>query len=393
MITRKLTTKLRELAGYYPLVAVTGPRQAGKTTLCRSTFPDKSYVSLESLDLREFATQDPRGFLNEYRQGAILDEIQQAPGLVSYLQSEVDERPEPGRFILTGSQHFAIAQTISQSLAGRCGMLTLLPPDIDELQGFPGIPDNLFTLLWQGSYPRIYDRGIPADQWLGDYIATYVQRDVRQVVNVGDLLGFTNFLKLCAGRTGQEINLSVLGGDAGVSHNTAKSWLSILEASYIIHRVPAWHTTIRKQVVKAQKLHFFDSGLVCALLQIREPGQLRLHPLRGAIFESWAVAELYKSLAHQGEQPILHHYRESRGLEMDILVQRGPTLHAIEIKSGATAATDFFKGFSPFDERMREAGYSGEIDKVVVYGGDTSQQRSAARLTSWRNVGSILNGP
>jgi hypothetical protein len=389
MIPRKLTDKLLELAGYYPVVAVSGPRQAGKTTLCRATFPDKPYVSLESLDFREFATHDPRGFLAEYRQGAILDEIQQAPALVSYLQAEVDERPQPGRFILTGSQHLAIAETISQSLAGRCGLLTLLPPDLEELRGFPNLPNDLFTLLWQGSYPRIYDRSIPADQWLGDYIATYVQRDVRQVVNVGDLLSFANFLKLCAGRTGQEINLSALGGDAGVSHNTAKAWLSILEASYIIHRLPAWHVSIRKQVVKAPKLHFFDSGLVCALLQIREPAQLVMHPLRGAIFESWVVAELYKSLAHLGEQPLLHHYRESRGLEMDVLVQRGDTMQVIEIKSGGTAASDFFKGFEPFVERMRNAGFTGTIENAVVYGGEVSQQRSVARLVSWRDVGAI----
>lgn len=390
MIPRKLTDKLLELACYYPVVAVSGPRQAGKTTLCRATFPDKPYVSLESLDFREFAAHDPRGFLAEYTQGAILDEIQQAPGLVSYLQTEVDERPQPGRFILTGSQHLAISQSISQSLAGRCGLLTLLPPDLEELRAFPEIPDDLFTLLWQGSYPRIYDRNIPAYQWLGDYIATYVQRDVRQVVNVGDLLAFTGFLKLCAGRTGQEINLSTLGGDAGVSHNTAKSWLSILEASFIIHRLPAWYTNIRKQVVKAPKLHFFDSGLACALLQIREPAQLKLHPLRGAIFESWVAAELYKSLAHQGEQPQLYHYRESRGLEMDILVQRGDSLQAIEIKSGATAAADFFKGFAPFAERMRGAGFAGTIESAVVYGGEVSQQRSAAKLVTWREVGSIL---
>ena len=391
MITRKLADKLVQLATYYPVVAVTGPRQAGKTTLCRATFPDKPYVSLESLDFREFAESDPRGFLMEYRQGAVLDEIQQAPGLVSYLQAEVDEHPEPGRFILTGSQHFGISQIISQSLAGRCGLLTLLPPDFDELQGFSKVPDDLFTLLWQGAYPRIYDQNIPAHQWLADYIATYVQRDVRQVLNVGDLLTFSSFLKLCAGRTAQEINLSSLGGDAGVSHNTAKSWLSILEASYIIHRIPAWHVNIRKQIVKAPKLHFLDTGLVCYLLQIREPGQLQLHPLRGAIFESWVVSELYKALAHQGEQPILHHYRESRGLEMDVLVQRGDCLHAVEVKSAATAASDFFKGFEQIAGRIQTAGQPLHLDNVVVYGGETSQQRSTVRLLGWRDVGKILH--
>jgi predicted AAA+ superfamily ATPase len=342
------------------------------------------------LDFREFAESDPRGFLAEYRQGAILDEIQQAPGLVSYLQAEVDEHPEPGRFILTGSQHFGISQIISQSLAGRCGLLTLLPPDFEELQGFSEVSDDLFTLLWQGAYPRIYDQNIPAHQWLADYIATYVQRDVRQVLNVGDLLTFSGFLRLCAGRTAQEINLSSLGGDAGISHNTAKSWLSILEASYIIHRIPAWHINIRKQIVKAPKLHFLDTGLVCNLLQIREPGQLRLHPLRGAIFESWVVSELYKALANQGEQPVLHHYRESRGLEMDVLVHRGDCLHAVEVKSAATAAPDFFKGFDQIAERIQTAGLSLRLDNVVVYGGETSQQRRAARLLGWRDVSKII---
>ncbi len=393
MITRKLTDKLLQLATYYPVVAVTGPRQAGKTTLCRATFPDKPYVSLESLDFRDFAESDPRGFLMEYQRGAILDEIQQAPGLVSYLQAEVDEHPEPGRFILTGSQHFGISRIIFQSLAGRCGLLTLLPPDLDELQGFCEVPEDLFTLLWQGAYPRIYDRNIPAHQWLADYIATYVQRDVRQVLNVADLLTFSSFLKLCAGRTAQEINLSSLGGDAGVSHNTAKSWLSILEASYIIHRIPAWHVNIRKQIVKAPKLHFLDSGLVCFLLQIREPGQLRLHPLRGAIFESWVVSELYKTLAHQGEQPILHHYRESRGLEVDVLVHRGDLLHAVEVKSAATAAPDFFRSFAQLAERIQAAGLSLRPDNVVVYGGETSEQRSTARLLAWRDVSKILDQP
>lgn len=390
MITRKLTKRLLQLATYYPVVAVTGPRQAGKTTLCRAVFPDKSYVSLESLDFREFAESDPRGFLAEYQQGAVLDEIQQAPGLVSYLQAEVDERPEPGRFIITGSQHFGISQIISQSLAGRCGLLTLLPPDFDELQDFSKVPDDLFTLLWQGAYPRIYDRNIPAHQWLADYVATYVQRDVRQVLNVGDLLVFSNFLKLCAGRTAQEVNLSSLGSDAGVSHNTAKSWLSLLEASYIIYRLPAWHINIRKQIVKAPKLHFLDTGLICNLLQIREPGQLRLHPLRGAIFESWVVSELYKALAHQGERPILHHYRESRGLEMDVLVQCGDCLHAVEVKSAATTAPDFFKGLEQIAGRLQTAGLSMRLDNVVVYGGETSQQRSTARLLGWRDVGKIL---
>lgn len=390
MISRKLKSKLLALAGFYPVVVVTGPRQAGKTTLCRAAFPDKAYVSLESLDTREFAQTDPRGFLAEYRNGAIIDEIQQVPSLASYLQTEVDERPEPGRFILTGSQHFGISQTISQSLAGRCGLLALLAPDWEELRQFPSVPDDLYTLLWQGSYPRIYDRNIPANQWLADYTATYVQRDVRQVLNVGDLMAFSSFIKLCAGRTAQEINLSALGDDAGVSHNTARAWLSILETSYLVHRLPAWHNNIRKQVVKAPKLHFLDSGLACYLLNIREPEQLRHHPLRGAIFESWVVSELYKAQVHRGEQTSLYHYRESRGLEMDVLADLGDRLCAIEIKSASTVASDFFKCFEPFSERVRKTGHPAKIENVVVYGGEASQLRSTARVIAWKDVGEIL---
>lgn len=392
MISRKLTSKLLNLASLYPVVVVTGPRQAGKTTLCRAAFPDKAYVSLESLDTREFARTDPRGFLAEYRTGAIIDEIQQVPGLASYLQTEVDERPDPGRFILTGSQHFGLSQTISQSLAGRCGLLALLAPDWDELRQFPNAPDDLYTVLWQGAYPRIYDRNIPAHQWLADYVSTYVERDVRQVLNVGDLMAFSGFMKLCAGRTAQEVNVTALGGDAGVSHNTARAWLSILETSYLVHRLPAWHNNIRKQVVKAPKLHFLDSGLVCYLLNIREPEQLRHHPLRGAIFESWVVSELYKAQVHRGEQPNLYHYRESRGLEMDVLVNLGDRLCAIEVKSAATVTADFFKRFEPFSERVSNTDLPSRIENSVVYGGEVSQQRSGARLIAWRDAGGILRG-
>jgi len=390
MISRKLESKLRELAGYYPVVVVSGPRQAGKTTLCQATFPDKAYVSLESLDTRDFAHTDPRGFLAEYRDGAIIDEIQQVPELVNYLQADVDAEPEPGRFILTGSQHFGLSQTITQSLAGRCGVLALLPPDREELSAFPNAPDDLYATLWQGAYPRIYDRDIPAHQWLADYIITYIQRDVRQVINVGDLQAFSGFLKLCAGRSAQEINLSSLGNDAGISHNTARAWLSILETSYIIYRLPAWHTNIRKQVVKAPKLHFFDSGLVCNLLGVREPAQLRHHPLRGSIFESWVVSELYKNQVHRGEQPSMFHYRESRGPEIDLLVDKGDCLHAIEMKSGATASPDFFKHFQYLPERMKNTGLPSIIRNHVVYGGEDSQQRSQAQLVSWHDVAGIL---
>lgn len=390
MITRSLEKKLHELAGYYPAVVVTGPRQSGKTTLCQMAYPDKPYVSLEALDTRDFARNDPRGFLAEYAGGAVIDEIQYVPELLSYLQNDIDARPDYGRFILTGSQHFGLSQSISQSLAGRCGILVLLPLGLEELNVFPNAPIDLFSILWQGAYPRIYDHDIPAAQWLADYTTTYIQRDVRQVINVGDLQAFSGFMKLCAGRTAQEINLSVLGGDAGISHNTARAWISVLETSYIIHRLPAWHTNIRKQIVKAPKLHFFDSGLLCYLLGIREPGQLRLHPLRGAIFESWVVSEIYKACVHNGLQPSLFHYREARGPEIDLLIEKGPELFTVEIKSGETVSKDIFKNLKYFASRMKEKSSKLSTHSHVVYGGDESQHRSDARVLSWRHVQRVM---
>ncbi len=385
MIQRKLATKVRELATYYPVVVITGPRQSGKTTLCRATFPDKTYVSLEAMDNRDYAHNDPRGFLAEYSEGVIIDEVQHAPELLNYMQSDVDDRPDPGRFILTGSQHFGLSQSIAQSLAGRSGILTLLPPDLEELLAFSTAPDELFTTLWQGAYPRIYDQGIPPQQWLADYVATYIQRDVRQVINVSDLQHFSDFLKLCAGRTAQEINLSSLGNDAGISHNTTRAWLSILETSYIIQQLPAWHSNIRKQVIKAPKLHFLDSGLVCYLLGIREPEQLRHHPLRGAIFESWVAAEAHKARVHNGEQPDLYHYREARGLEIDLIIDRGEQLDAIEIKSSSTVNTGFYKNLNTF-ANLKQKTPVRNITRQLVYGGEETQQRSDARLLSWRNI-------
>ncbi len=389
MIPRRLEPKLRELARYYPVVAVTGPRQSGKTTLCKKVFPKKAYVSLEALDVRDYARTDPRGFFTEYKKGAIIDEVQHVPELLSYLQGEVDNQPESGRFILTGSQHFGLSQSIAQSLAGRCGILVLLPLSLDELSQFKTSPDELYQVLWQGAYPRIYDRKIPPHQWLADYVTTYIQRDVRQLVNVSDLQAFSGFLKLCAGRTAQELNASKLSNDAGVSHNTVRAWLSVLEASYIIHRLPAWCTNVRKQVVKAPKIHFIDSGLACYLLGITEPQQLRHHPQRGAIFESWVVSELFKNLVHRGKPANLFHYREARGLEIDLIIEAGQQLHAVEIKSAETIASDAFTNLQRFIHRLTETKDSRTLTSTLIYGGEESQRRTHAKVTSWRQVNSL----
>lgn len=390
MITRDATAKLAELARYYPVVSVTGPRQSGKTTLCRATFPSLPYVSLEPLDVREFATIDPRGFLASLPGGAIIDEVQRAPDLFSYLQEEVDANPTPGRFILTGSQQLGLMASVTQSLAGRTGLLELYPPSWAELKRFSSAPTELFEVLWTGAYPRIFDRTIPPHQWLADYVATYVQRDVRQLLNVADLRAFTNFLQLCAGSTAGETHLSRLGADAGISHNTAKAWLSVLEATYLIFRVPGWHPTFRKQVVKAAKLHFVDTGVASYLLGIREPDQLRTHPLRGALFESWVAAELLKRGAHQGIRRELHHYRDAAGLEVDLVSTDASSVTLIEAKSGATVASDFAEGVERLARGVRDRAKGGAHDRTiatrVIHGGMTRQTRGLTQLVPWHEI-------
>lgn len=385
-IERNLREPLLELARSMPVVAVTGPRQSGKTTLCRATFPDLPYVSLEPLDVREYATRDPREFLREHSAGAIFDEIQRAPDLFSYLQEEVDRDPEPGRFVLTGSQHFGLTETISQSLAGRIGILYLLPPSLEELQRFDDAPQDLWTALWTGAYPRIFDRDLDPNRWLADYTTTYVQRDVRQVLHVSDLEAFTTFLRLAAGRTASELNLSSLGADAGISHPTVRAWLSVLETSFLAIRLPAWHRSFRKRVVKASKLHFLDSGLVCHLLGITEPRQLRHHPLRGAIFESWVVSEVLKSRLHRGLPRRMFHFRQTRGLEVDFLVEEGDRLIAGEAKSGTTLSGDFLDPLRRFaDEPAARQPHLHFLPRLV-YGGDAPQNRKAATVIPWRQI-------
>lgn len=377
------------LAGHYPVVTVTGPRQSGKTTLCRATLPNLPYVSLEPLDVRESAVADPRGFLAQYPGGAIIDEVQRAPALPSYLQEEVDARPAPGRFILTASQQLAVSASVSQSLAGRTGLLELFPPSWSELKRFPSAPRDLFEVLWMGSYPRILDRQIPAHQWLADYVATYVQRDVREMLRVGDLRTFTNFVRLCAGRTAAEVNLSRLGSDAGVSHNTAKAWLSILEASYVVFRLSAWHPNFRKQVIKAPKLHFVDTGLACYLLGIRAPDQLRTHPLRGALFETWVASEVMKQAAHRGERPQLFHYRDAGGLEVDLVSETAGGWLLTEAKSGATVASDFTAAVDQLAAGTRAGGAHPSVTTRVIYGGVVRHSRQGTDIVPWSDIDTL----
>lgn len=386
MIVRLLEPRLRTLAKKFPIVTVTGPRQSGKTTLCRTAFPDKPYLSLESPDVREYAASDPRGFLAEYRDGAVLDEVHRVPDLLSYLQPLVDEKPTRGRFILTGSANFALLQTLGQSLAGRTALLELLPLSLAEVRRFGDAPTDLWELLWRGGYPAVYDRELAPADWYPSYVATYLERDVRALLAVGDLLAFQTFLRLAAGRTAQLLNLSALGADAGVSHNTARSWISVLEASYVARRLPPFHANVGKRLIKAPKLHLLDSGLACYLLGIRTPSELSGHPLRGPIFESWVVAEVLKARLHRGLSASLAYYRDRQGAEIDLLVEAGHSLIALETKSGRTVASDAFTALERFASLLGESAVPGQVRRVLVYGGESSQRRSAGDLVAWRDL-------
>ncbi len=389
MIDRNAVKSIALLAQKYPVLTVTGPRQSGKTTLCRQLFPGKPYVNLEPIDVREEVRRDPREFLARHPDGAVVDEVQHVPELLSYLQAEVDERPTPGRFVLTGSQHFGLSRDIAQSLAGRTAVFQLLPLALDELRRFASPPTDLMSTLWSGAYPRIFDQGISPTRWYADYVTTYIQRDVRQLASVGDLEAFSTFLRLCAGRTAQELNLASLGADAGVSQPTARAWLSVLEASFLCHRLPAWHRNVRKQAVKAPKLHFFDTGLVCFLLGIRAPLQLLNHPLRGAIFESWVTSEIWKARAHAGQTTWFAHYREHRGAEVDLLVEASRAMLLVESKSGTTMADDFCAGLDAMSAVLARVEPGRSIERHLVYGGERVQRRGDIVVTPWHMIAEV----
>ena len=384
MIPRTASGTLTELAQEYPVVVVTGPRQSGKTTLCKAIFADQPYATLEDPDVRRFALEDARGFLAQYPNGALLDEVQRAPELLSYLQGIVDRDPRPGRFILTGSQQLDVLAGVSQSLAGRAALLSLLPFAFEELPEALA-PVTIDELLYRGLYPPIYDRGLDPSRWYANYVQTYLERDLRQLVNVRDLSSFQVFLRLCAGRSGQLVNLSDLAADCGISHNTAKAWLSVLEASFIVVLLRPHFRNFGKRLVKTPKLHFLDPGLAAWLLEIREPAHLSAHPLRGALFEGWVIVELLKARANAGLTSNLYFWRDRGGLEMDCVMDRGTTLVPIEIKSGQTLARDFFAGFGRFAAIAGEVAVPGWL----VYGGERTERRTAATALPWTEIAQL----
>ena len=381
MVDRDLIPCIRKAARQFPAVTLTGPRQSGKSTLCRMVFPKLPYASLEAPDVRAFAADDPRGFLAQYPKGAIIDEVQRVPGLPSYLQGIIDEDPKHGRWILTGSQNLMLLESVSQSLAGRTALLNLLPLARSEVIRFKKYPKTLDETMVTGGYPRIFDKRLDPADWLGAYVGTYIERDVRTISNIGDLTTFQRFVELCAGRTAQLLNYSALVSDCGISQPTAKAWLSVLEMSFIAFRLQPYHSNLRKRLVKMPKLHFYDTGLVCWLLGIRTPSQLRSHPLRGAIFESWIVSEIVKHRINRGEPNGLAFYRDRDGVEADLIIERPAGLTIVEVKAAQTASSSLFDGIGRVRNRLSEE--NRPCKAIVAYGGEAPQRRHGVHLVPW----------
>ena len=381
MIERTLASKVTSLAQKFQVITLTGPRQSGKTTLVRATFPDLPYVSLEEPDIRQIALTDPRGFLSNYPNGVILDEIQNTPELFSYVQRIVDENRQI-QFILTGSSNFLLMEKISQTLAGRTAVLHLLPFSLQELEP---LADSYENLIFKGQYPRIYDRTIPPPDFYPSYIQTYVDRDVRMIKNIGDINAFIQFTQLCAGRIGQPLNNASLANDAGISPNTAKSWLSILESSYILYRLQPYHRNFNKRLIKSPKLYFYDTGVACSLLGIREQEQVNLHYMKGSLFENLILNEFIKRSYNRGENRQPYYWQDNHGKEIDCLLVNGEKVAAVEIKSGKTISTSYFENLIYW----RSMTALPENQVYVVYGGEQSMQTSAGTLISWKDLDRI----
>ncbi len=378
---RSLTPTLLARARQWPVVTVTGPRQSGKTTLCRHSFPTLPYVNLERPDTREFAQRDAAGFLAQYPQGAVLDEIQRVPQLLSWLQVAVDENPAPGRFILTGSHSFELMGAVAQSLAGRSALLHLLPLSIAEMRA-AGLPHDTHRLLHAGGYPRIHDQKLDPAVALGDYFATYVERDLRQLIGLRELDAFRRFMRLAAGRVGQVLNLHGLAADAGVSDPTAKTWIGLLEHSFIVRRLQPWFANLGKRLVKSPKLYFCDTGLAAWLIGITQQDQLQSHPLRGALFENLVVMEFVKHALHHGNPVGLHYYRDSSGHEVDLVVEQGlppGQVGLVEIKSGMTMHSSFLAPMQHLAPLLQAAA-TPVARQMLIYGGDEVALREGVEV-------------
>jgi uncharacterized protein len=395
MFHRDLSNRICSAANQYPIISLTGPRQSGKTTLVRDIFSGYDYVSLEDPDERAYALEDPRGFLGRFSSNnVILDEVQRTPELFSYIQTIVDGEDRAGQFILTGSQNFLLLEQISQSLAGRCAIFHLFPLSYSELKQRQGImiaqigkmiendqsEDNLYDMMFRGFFPRIHHQNLEPQEWLRNYYRTYIERDVRQILNIGDIETFGRFMKLCAGRNSQLLNLTSLATDAGITHTTAKRWLSILEAGFLVMLLRPHHRNFNKRLIKSPKLYFLDTGLLCYLLGIRQPKELFTHSARGAIFEGFVIMEFYKKYMNQAQDPSMYFWRDSTGHEVDLLIEKHSSLVPVEIKSGETISSDCFRGLNYWRELATNKP-SGPA--ALVYAGSQSYVRNNIAVYSW----------
>lgn len=386
MIRRQASALLVQMSKGFPVVALTGPRQSGKTTLARQAFPDKPYFSLEDPEIRQRLAADPRQFFAILPDGAVLDEVQRCPEVFSYLQGLVDERERMGEFVITGSQQFGLLDNITQSLAGRVGLLQLLPLSLAELTATGMNARTLEQTVWIGGYPALFDQRRQLEQpaqWLSAYASTYIERDVRQVLEVSKLSLFQRFVLMCAARTGQLLNLSALAADCGISHTTARSWMTVLEASYVVYLLQPYHQNFGKRLVKMPKLYFLDTGLLCHLLRIDSPQTLATHALRGAIFESWVVSETLKHRFNQALPADIYFWRDNHGVEVDLVFEHAGKLHAVEIKSGATFTADWV----PACQRWQRYAGAVAADPVLVYGGQDSYSVQGVQVRAWHTLG------
>ncbi|HET9056629.1 MAG TPA: ATP-binding protein [Chitinophagaceae bacterium] len=381
MIRREAEARLKKLGHSFRSVAVIGPRQSGKTTLCRFVFPKKPYVSMENPDTLEFARSDPRGFLGQYKNGAILDEVQRAPHLFSYLQQILDETNKKGLFILTGSNNFLLQHNITQTLAGRVGYLQLLPLSLDELKDAGKLKTNYLQAVITGGYPEIIARKVSPADWYRNYISTYVERDVRLLKNISNISLFLKFIRLCAGRTGSVLNLNSLANDCGVDQKTATHWMSILQASFVVYLLRPFHNNYNKRLIKTPKLYFIDTGLACSLAGIESAKQLSIHPFKGHFFENLLIMEALKKRLNKGLQDNLFFWRDKTGNEVDLLIDNFATINAYEIKAGETISNDYFKSLYYY------AGVEQKKTKLhLLYGGKETQTRnSLIKVFPWNN--------
>ena len=385
MINRIAEKTIRKLLRGFPIVTLTGPRQSGKTTLAKAVFKNKPYASLEEPDIRQAASDDPRSFLARYPQGAVLDEIQRCPGILSYLQTRVDNERRRGLYILTGSQQFGLMSGITQSLAGRTAFVELLPFATPELAAASKLPANIDAMMLTGCYPPIYDRKLEPASWYSAYVTAYVERDVRQMLKIHELETFQRFVKLCAGRTGQLLNLSSLATECGITHNTAKAWISVLEASYLIFLLRPHSVNFNKRLVRMPKLYFYDTGLASWLLGIRTTEQMVTHPLRGSLFETFIISELVKSKLNKGEKPAFFFWRDSNGNEIDLIVEQGTGLMPIEIKSGRTLTHEAFAGLG----KWRALAGKKAVMPTLIYGGDESYNQKGIKVVGWKECSEL----